>query len=328
MSTPRVSVCIPTFNRAGYLAEAMASVLAQTYGDFELIISDNASTDNTGEVAASFNDSRVRYYRNPVNIGMAPNYNRCLELARGEYIAFVCDDDLWLPDFLARTVEVLDHHPRVGVVGCDIQLMDAGGKPFALVSRRHAGKRRLNPAVTCAEGPRKNFLEFVVLNPCGIGFMASLIRRQCYRQVGPFENVICMDWDMYMRIGEAGWWGYWIARPLARYRCHGQMGSNDRLRMAQDVIKIYESRKFGNRRLERERIAILCTNYASRGLARLENGGDNREARADFYRAIGLNFFYARAWASLAISFLPVSWQDVLRHGVRKIRRLCGLKFR
>jgi len=318
----KVSVCIPTYNRAGYLEETVRSVLAQTYREFELIISDNASTDNTEEVVASLRDPRIHYYHNPVNIGMAPNYNCCLERARGEYIAFICDDDMWHPEFLAAAVEVLDNLPRVGVVGCDIQLINHDGEPFSLVSERHARHRKLCPEVACAEGVRENLLEFVILNPCGIGFMASVIRRKCYEQVGSFADVICMDWDTYMRIGEAGWMGYWIARPLAKYRCHDQMGSNNRLRMAQDVIKIYEPRSFKDKQLNRERARILCETYTSQGLALLEDFKDNQQARKSFWSALSINCFYLRSWIGLITSFLPVKLQSCVRNTVRKIRRV------
>ena len=93
---PLVSVCIPTYNRAGLLRESIASVLAQTFGDFELIISDNASEDATESVVRSFGDDRIKYPRNAKNLGHRENMNCCLMLSKGRYItqlstSFSCD---------------------------------------------------------------------------------------------------------------------------------------------------------------------------------------------------------------------------------------------
>src|SRR5262249_206575 len=88
---PAVSVCVPTFNRAAMLKDCIASVLGQTWQDFELIVSDNASQDDTEKVVGSFEDRRIAYHRNPSNIGQRPNWNRCLDLAAGRYVALFFD---------------------------------------------------------------------------------------------------------------------------------------------------------------------------------------------------------------------------------------------
>jgi glycosyltransferase involved in cell wall biosynthesis len=115
---PKVSVCIPSYNYANYLKDAIDSVLCQTYNDFELLIVDNCSTDNTREVVEGYQltDSRIIYYCNETNIGLVGNLNRCLELATGEYVKFLCADDLLLPACLERMVMVLDRHPDVRLV--------------------------------------------------------------------------------------------------------------------------------------------------------------------------------------------------------------------
>jgi glycosyltransferase involved in cell wall biosynthesis len=109
MTAPRVTIALATYNRAGYLHQAIESCLAQTFTDFELLVCDNASQDGTEAAVASFDDARVRYLRNGQNLGMVGNWNRCLTEARGELIANLCDDDLMLPD----RVGVKDRHlPR------------------------------------------------------------------------------------------------------------------------------------------------------------------------------------------------------------------------
>ena len=99
---PRVSIGMPVYNGEKYLEEAIQSILAQTYSDFELVISDNASTDKTQEICLEYaaRDSRVRYHRNEKNLGAAPNYNRTFELSTGQYFKWADYDDLLAEEFL------------------------------------------------------------------------------------------------------------------------------------------------------------------------------------------------------------------------------------
>src|SRR5688572_10868700 len=98
---PRVSIGLPVYNGENYLAEAIDSILAQTFEDFELIISDNASTDRTQEICEAYaaKDGRIRYYRSEVNKGSAWNFNRVFELARGEYFKWAAHDDYIAPEY-------------------------------------------------------------------------------------------------------------------------------------------------------------------------------------------------------------------------------------
>lgn len=107
---PRVSVGLPVYNGELYLREAIDSILAQTFEDFELIISDNASTDSTQKICEEYatKDRRIRYFRNEKNLGAAYNFNRVFELARGEYFRWAACDDRCAPELLSKCVEVLD----------------------------------------------------------------------------------------------------------------------------------------------------------------------------------------------------------------------------
>lgn len=113
MSSPRVSIGLPVFNGANYLHRSVQSILAQDFEDLELIISDNASTDETGlicrELAAR--DSRIRYYRNEVNIGAARNYNKVFELGHGKFFKWAAHDDECHPQMVRRCVEILECAP-------------------------------------------------------------------------------------------------------------------------------------------------------------------------------------------------------------------------
>lgn len=107
---PRVSIALPVYNGERYVAEAIASILSQTYRDLELIICDNASTDRTGEICRDFaaQDRRIRYFRNPENLGCAPNFNLAYSLAKGEFFKWQSHDDRLLPTFVEKCVTALD----------------------------------------------------------------------------------------------------------------------------------------------------------------------------------------------------------------------------
>lgn len=108
---PRLSVGLPIYNSERFVAESIEALLGQTYDDFELIISDNASTDGTAEICRRYErqDSRIRYFRQPRNIGLAPNHNFVVEEARGELFKWAAGDDLYARDLLERCIEALDH---------------------------------------------------------------------------------------------------------------------------------------------------------------------------------------------------------------------------
>ena len=103
-----VSIVMPSFNMASYIAESIRSVLNQTYTNWELIIVDDCSTDNTAEIVSSFNDSRIRYFKNEKNSGAAISRNLAFREARGEYVAFLDSDDLWREDKLEKQIHFME----------------------------------------------------------------------------------------------------------------------------------------------------------------------------------------------------------------------------
>jgi glycosyltransferase involved in cell wall biosynthesis len=123
---PRVSIGLPVFNGERYIARAVESILAQDFAAFELIVSDNASTDRTGEICEGYvrRDARVRYFRNPRNLGAGPNYDRCFHLARGEYFKWAAHDDCLAPGYLSKAVAALDAAP--GAVLCTTGIAEIG----------------------------------------------------------------------------------------------------------------------------------------------------------------------------------------------------------
>ena len=122
--SPKVSVCIPTYNYGRFITDAIESVLGQTFPDFELLVVDNCSTDNTRELVESYarKDTRVTYFCNEANLGMVGNWNRCLKHASGEYVKILCADDVLVTDCLERQVLELERDPAVVLVTCVRQM--------------------------------------------------------------------------------------------------------------------------------------------------------------------------------------------------------------
>jgi glycosyltransferase involved in cell wall biosynthesis len=129
--SPRVSIGVPVYNGGSLLSEMLESLVTQTFTDFEIVISDNASTDDTGETARRFadGDRRVRYHRNDTNIGAGPNFNRVFELANNRgYFKWAACDDLYKPTYLERCIEVLDREPDVVLSYTIVDVIDDTGE--------------------------------------------------------------------------------------------------------------------------------------------------------------------------------------------------------
>ena len=125
---PFVTIAIPTYNRANaYLKQAIESSVNQTYRNIEIIISDNCSADNTEEVVKSFNDPRIRYFRQDVNIGMLNNENLCVEKARGDFFLLLCDDDLIDQDLVAVCMQAANYDTNVGVILTGTRVINGDG---------------------------------------------------------------------------------------------------------------------------------------------------------------------------------------------------------
>ena len=207
---PKISVCLPTYNRAGYLREAIASILAQTAADFELIVADNCSTDSTAETVAAFTDPRIRYVRNDENIGHYRNMDRALALARGAYVCVVHDDDVYAPEFLARESEMLDAHANVGMVHCAVFVVTP--------DRTRLRVHRVSSGSRTAPGVR----EFVrYLGGHDVCCSTVMCRREVWARAGAFEHrLMCADWLMWLTIALHTDIAY-LATPLVDMRVHG-----------------------------------------------------------------------------------------------------------
>lgn len=184
---PAVSVIIPTRNRAGWLPRAVASVLGQTYPDFEIIIVDDGSGDSTAATVTGIKDPRVRYVANRTSMGAAAARNRGITMARGEYIGFLDDDDEWLPAKLQKQMDAFgDSPPSLGLVYTG----------SAVVSGR-TGKILHVFSVHSPEHKDIDFLRTVTFSTS-----IPLIRKSCFHDVGLFDESLpgAQDRDMWIRL--------------------------------------------------------------------------------------------------------------------------------
>ena len=207
MGTPLVSVCVPTRNHGRYLGVAVASVLEQDVEDLELLIHDDASTDDTAKLVEQFEDPRVHYRRHARPLGVAENRNTCLAAARGRYVAWLDADDSYLQDSLARRLAVLEEHPEVGLVHGDFEVLDEDGAPLpAWPAPFH--ENEIEPGATA-------FHELIASNE--ITTSTVVVRRSCDERF--HSGGSSSDWEMWLRAALRGDVAY-TAAPVARYRQH------------------------------------------------------------------------------------------------------------
>jgi glycosyltransferase involved in cell wall biosynthesis len=213
--TPRVSVVIPAFNHGRYVGEAVRSALDQSYPDLEVIVIDDGSTDDTREAIRGFGD-RVRYFHQE-NRGLAAARNRGIGESRGDFVAFLDADDLWLPRKLERQLEVFDRHPSVRLVYAGVFHVDCEGRVLQEIQPRHRG-------TTVSQ----LLLDNVVI---GSGTTA-VVPRECLKELGGFDECfsVCEDWELWLRIARRYELDY-VDAPLAKYRLHAGNAHKNQERM-------------------------------------------------------------------------------------------------
>lgn len=189
-----VSVCIPTFNQGAYLPLAIKSVLSQDYDDLEVVVSDNHSTDGTSEYLATVRDSRVRVVRPEQHLPMADNWRFSVRQSSGKYFNVLCSDDMLLPGYVKKLVQVLDNFPTVAFVHCAARFIDAEGRSIGIYP--------LERRSFCRDG-KEEFLRYLFVPRCILSTM--MIRRGSYDKVGGFGAWRYVgDWDLELRLLQVG----------------------------------------------------------------------------------------------------------------------------
>src|SRR5215469_1008235 len=211
--SPTVSFVVPCYKFAHLLPECVNSILCQTYGDFEVLIMDDCSPDNTQEVAQSFRDSRVKCVRNEQNLGHLRNFNKGVSLARGKYVWLISADDyLRRPYILQRYVSLLDRYPRVGNTFCSGVGVKDGMEIGVLDYSVHGKRDRIvNGRVFLKE----------LLRTGTILAASGMARRECYERISyfPLDMPWAHDWYLWCVFALLFDVGY-FAEPMVCYRAH------------------------------------------------------------------------------------------------------------
>jgi glycosyltransferase involved in cell wall biosynthesis len=213
MSEPKVTFVVPCYKLAHLLSECVSSILRQTYTDFELLIMDDCSPDNTPEITASFADSRVKHIRNPQNLGHLRNYNKGIAAAGGKYIWLIsADDTLRRPDALEHYVKLLDAHPNVGYV-------------FSPAVRLHDGQEwgTLDYSICWHKDDIFDGREWLatLIQRNRIVAASGMARKECYERLSVFPLNLPWngDWYLWCLFALYSDVGY-FAEPMVCYRDH------------------------------------------------------------------------------------------------------------
>lgn len=223
---PRVSVITPAYNAARFLGEMIESVRRQTFQDWELVIVDDGSTDDTVAVIERFAaDRRIRLLRQP-NAGPSAARNHGMRAARGSFFAFLDSDDQWLPTFLEHQLGVFDAHPETALV--TTTAYDLGGP--------HDGQSRRRPA---SDYPVLT-LEDIIRNDSAV-FIMTVFRREVFERIGGLDEAqwTSEDYDFWIRAALAGFAFRVSTQPLALYRRHEGSLSSDNARMLRGILHTY-----------------------------------------------------------------------------------------
>lgn len=220
LSPISVSVCIPTYNGAEFIAQAIESVLAQSLQDCELLVVDDCSTDTTVEIVRSFADPRVRLRRNAARLGIPRNWNHCLELARGEYVCLFHQDDVMLPGNLQRKVHILASDPAIGFVHSAAEVVIEDSAPSQLGSWIEKATEDFT-----VEG-LSYFRKLLFRGDC-ICAPTVVARRQKLLDLGSFDEELgyACDYEMWMKMCVESHVAF-LSQPLIRYRWHSKNASH------------------------------------------------------------------------------------------------------
>lgn len=313
-----VSVCIPTYNRADYLIQSVKSVLNQTYNNFELIICDDGSTDDTPTVVSQWNDSRIRYIRHEKNIGRSKNMRSGFDAAQGEYFIKFDDDDALTPEFLAKTVAVLDAEPTVDFICTNHWVIDKHGNRVESATKENAakwGKDKLKQGIV-PDLMRQTF-QYQSLQ---VG--STLFRRACLQDVDYMrpEADGCEDFDLLVRLAIAQKQGYFLPEYLMEYRFHGgQTSLRQNLHFLKAKVFCIDSYRFPDQDLETLRIQKLAWTKEALGLRLIENGDivEGRQILAEVAKVIGSS---RKAQLGIILSYLPLSFRKAVLGVFRQMR--------
>lgn len=314
----KVSICIPTYNRSHYLTYAVNSVLYQTYSDFELIICDDASPDNTPEVVAEFQDNRIRYIRHEKNMGRSRNMRSGFEASQGEYFIKFDDDDALTPEFLEKTVNILDKNPQVDFVCTNHWVIDKDSKRVEDATKENAirwGKDQLKEGII-------EDLDWQTFDYQSLQVGSTLFRYSCLKEVDYMDPKAdgCEDFDLLVRLALIEKVGYFLPDYLMEYRFHGgQTSLGQNLHFLQAKLYCIDNYKFQNKDLEEKRKTKLAQTQQDLGLRLIEQGKtpEGRELLNLSKQVLGSS---KRTNLGLLISYLPLNIRQLILKQFRQLK--------
>ncbi len=245
---PRVSIGMPVYNGERFLRESLNSLLAQTFRDFELIISDNASTDQTEQICHEYaaTDPRICYYRNETNLGASKNYNRVFELSTGDYFKWAAADDLCAPTVLERCVRILDQDPDVVVCYPKTEIIDEQGR----IIRHYDDSLNLQ-----SDTPSERFRQFFgIVRECNAVF--GLIRSSVLRRTAVIGNFIASDSPL---LAELALYGRFFEVPEFLFYRRQHQSAYSSQKDAGQLLEFYDPKR--KDRVPLTRWKHLCANF-------------------------------------------------------------------
>lgn len=208
MNAPSISIILPAFNSEAFIAEAIRSLLSQTFTDFELIIINDGSTDRTEEIILSFSDPRIQYHRNETNSGLIDTLNKAIDLAKGKYIARMDADDSSLPERLSIQKNYLDQNNGIAVVAAPVIFIDKSGKETGVWE---LDRKTILPARIKKTMPYEN----CIAHP-SVMIRAAVLKEFRYKAYQ--KNI--EDYDLWLRLLNRGYTIGKTEMPLLLYRVH------------------------------------------------------------------------------------------------------------
>ncbi|MCW4024180.1 MAG: glycosyltransferase [Candidatus Bathyarchaeota archaeon] len=307
---PVVSVILPTKNRSRFLEPAIKSVLSQTFKEFELIIIDAASTDNTSQVVNGFNDSRIKYLRQEKDEGVCAARTLGISKSKGDFVAFLDDDDLWLPKKINTQLTVFRGASNaVGVVYC------SSGYYIRMdeqVVKFHGASVSGNIFAQIVE---KN----IIGNCSGV-----MVRRECFSDVGLFDASLYAgeDWDMWIRLAKKYEFepadGFQYMYRLHAHRASSRVNTYKRLNAVRIILKKF----LPDIEALPQKNKLISTWYTHFGLIHFENG-DTKNAKKAYIKAIKENPANIAAYFKLTICIFGLKFNDILSKILQCSRVIC-----
>ncbi len=307
---PKVSVVIPTHNRAELLGVAITSVLEQSFQDFEMIVVDDHSPDHTAQVVQCFHDGRIKYLCHATNKGGAAARNTGIVNSSGKYIAFLDDDDEWLPEKLEMQVALLENSPpEVGCIYTSYLVVD-----------RSSGNI-LGQKIVAERGDLSTAL---LSGNCLGGTSSVLVRKECFDKVGLFDETLpsFQDYDVWIRLSQKFYFDF-INRPLLKYYVHDKQIWTNFAALTKGLeimLNKYAAQSAAQRK-------YYSSYYLSLGVAYCYKG-DLRNGRRAYLTAVRLYPLEFRSYFNFCLSILGAPAFKFVKDNKEKFILSCRRRLR